>query len=74
MVTVLAVLASVLAVVARGAQQEAENRAAVLMVDQLASQADTMRERDPQTALRLSLAAYRLRTRPGPVQASTRPT
>ncbi|MFB7263355.1 hypothetical protein ACFCXH_14470, partial [Streptomyces nojiriensis] len=65
MVTVLAVLASVLAVVARGAQQEAENRAAVLMADQLASQADTMRERDPQTALRLSLAAYRLANTPG---------
>ncbi|MFF3861495.1 hypothetical protein [Streptomyces sp. NPDC002209] len=63
-VTVLAVLASVLAVLARGAQQEAENRATVLMADQLASQADTMRERDPQTALRLSLAAYRLADTP----------
>ncbi|MFF3672717.1 hypothetical protein ACFYYS_01880 [Streptomyces sp. NPDC002120] len=63
-VTVLAVLASVLAVAARGAQREAENRATVLMADQLASQADTMRERDPQTALRLSLAAYRLADTP----------
>ncbi|MFD9366957.1 hypothetical protein ACFWA6_04495 [Streptomyces sp. NPDC060020] len=63
-VTVLAVLASVLAVMARGAQREAENRATVLMADQLASQADTMREHDPQTALRLSLAAYRLADTP----------
>ncbi|MEU7112983.1 caspase family protein [Streptomyces sp. NPDC046182] len=63
-VVVLAVLASVLAVVARGAQRDAENRATVLMADQLASQADTMRRRDPQTALRLSLAAYRLADTP----------
>ncbi|MFI8518428.1 caspase family protein [Streptomyces sp. NPDC085481] len=58
-VAVLAVLAGTLAVVARGAQRDAEARETVLIANQLAAQADTMRERDPQTALRLSLAAYR---------------
>ncbi|MFE5300507.1 caspase family protein [Streptomyces sp. NPDC056632] len=58
-VAVLAVLAGTLAVVARGAQRDAEAREAVAVANQLAAQADTMRERDPQTALRLSLAAYR---------------
>ncbi|MFI8961203.1 caspase family protein [Streptomyces sp. NPDC053493] len=55
----LAVLAGSLAVVARGAQRDAEARETVAVANQLAAQADTMRERDPQTALRLSLAAYR---------------
>lgn len=58
-VAVLAVLAGTLAVVARGAQRDAEARETVAVANQLAAQADTMRERDPQTALRLSLAAYR---------------
>ncbi|MFF2012349.1 caspase family protein [Streptomyces sp. NPDC058195] len=57
--TVLALLATGLAVLARGAQQDAEDRATVLLADQLAAQADAMRERDPQTALQISLAAYR---------------
>ncbi|HZX39219.1 MAG TPA: WD40 repeat domain-containing protein, partial [Streptomyces sp.] len=55
----LAVVASTLAVLARGSQRDAEAREATLIADQLAAQADSMREEDPQTALRLSLAAYR---------------
>ncbi|MFE4496999.1 hypothetical protein ACFRKD_31595 [Streptomyces niveus] len=58
-VVALALLASTLAVVARRSQQETQARETVLIADQLATQADTMRERDPQTALALSLAAYR---------------
>ncbi|MFE7037921.1 caspase family protein [Streptomyces atratus] len=58
-VAVLALLATTLAVLARGAQRDAEGRATVLLADQVAAKADAMRERDPQTALRLSLAAYR---------------
>ncbi|MEV5973948.1 caspase family protein [Streptomyces sp. NPDC051921] len=58
-VAVLAVLAGTLAVVARDAQRDAEARETVAVANQLAAQADTMRGRDPQTALRLSLAAYR---------------
>ncbi|ORT60633.1 hypothetical protein BKD26_05185 [Streptomyces sp. CB03238] len=58
-VTALAVLASVLAVLARGAQRDAEGRETVLTANQMAAQADSTREEDPQTALRLSLAAYR---------------
>ncbi|MFD7519957.1 hypothetical protein ACFV85_34710 [Streptomyces niveus] len=58
-VVALALLASTLAVVARRSQQETQARETVLIADQLATQADTMRERDPQTAFRLSLAAYR---------------
>ncbi|MGW5419729.1 caspase, EACC1-associated type [Streptomyces sp. NPDC003943] len=56
---VLAVLASFFGVRARSAQADAEARETVAVAEQLAAQADTMRERDPQTALRLSLAAYR---------------
>ncbi|MFE2264899.1 caspase, EACC1-associated type [Streptomyces griseosporeus] len=55
----LAVLASLLAVRADRAQHDAEARESIAVAEQLAAQADTMRERDPQTALRLSLAAYR---------------
>ncbi|MGA5428222.1 caspase, EACC1-associated type [Streptomyces koyangensis] len=58
-VAALAVLASLLAVRADRAQRDAEARESIAVAEQLASQADTMRERDPQTALRLSLAAYR---------------
>ena len=58
-VATLAVLASLLAVRADSAQRDAEARESVAVAEQLAAQADTMRERDPQTALRLSLAAYR---------------
>ncbi|WP_326613332.1 ATP-binding protein [Streptomyces scopuliridis] len=52
-------LASTLAVMARRSQQETAERETVLIAGQLATQADIMRERDPQTAFRLSLAAYR---------------
>ncbi|MFD7976651.1 caspase family protein [Streptomyces sp. NPDC059071] len=58
-VSVLAVLAGLLAFVARDALREAESRETLLIARRLAAQADAMRERDPQTALRLSLAAYR---------------
>ncbi|MFD0621981.1 caspase family protein [Streptomyces sanglieri] len=58
-VTVLALIATTFAVQARSAQQEAEGRAAVSIANEIAAQADVMRTRDPQTALRLSLAAYR---------------
>ncbi|MER5850448.1 WD40 repeat domain-containing protein [Streptomyces sp. NPDC002012] len=58
-VTVLALLATTLAVLARGAQRDAESRATILLANQVAARADAMRERDPQTALRLALAAYR---------------
>ncbi|GAA4965022.1 hypothetical protein GCM10023238_35840 [Streptomyces heliomycini] len=51
------------------AQRDAEARGRERRLDeQLAAQADTMRERDPQTALRLSLAAYRTPTRRHPLQ------
>ncbi|MCM2388287.1 caspase, EACC1-associated type [Streptomyces albipurpureus] len=56
---VLALLATMLAAEARDAQREAERRETVLRANQVAAQADALRERDPQTALRLSLAAYR---------------
>lgn len=59
-VAVLALLAGLLAVAARGAQRDAEAREAVAVADQLASRADALRDRDPGTALRLSLAAYRI--------------
>ncbi|MFD8799924.1 caspase, EACC1-associated type [Streptomyces atroolivaceus] len=58
-VTVLALIATTLAAIARGAQQDAEGRATVSTANEIAAQADAMRTRDPQTALRLSLAAYR---------------
>ncbi|MFF0747641.1 caspase family protein [Streptomyces sp. NPDC004267] len=58
-VAALAVLASFFGMRARSAQRDAEARETVAVAEQLAAQADTMRERDPQTALRLSLAAYR---------------
>ncbi|WP_446039264.1 caspase, EACC1-associated type [Streptomyces sp. SID1121] len=58
-VVALALLASVLAVVARRSQQETAKRETLLIADQLATQADIMRGRDPRTALGLSLAAYR---------------
>ncbi|MFE5666671.1 hypothetical protein ACFQ7W_22395 [Streptomyces niveus] len=58
-VLALALLASTLAVMARRSQQETQARETVLIADQLAAQADTMRERDPQTAFALSLTAYR---------------
>ncbi|QLE71835.1 hypothetical protein FGW37_09620 [Streptomyces rectiverticillatus] len=63
-VVVLAVLASTLAVLARGAQNRAEDRESVLLARQLAAKADALRERDPLTASRLSLAAYRLASTP----------
>ncbi|WKU44597.1 caspase family protein [Streptomyces sp. VNUA116] len=63
-VVVLAVLASTLAVLARGAQQRAEDRESVLLSKQLAAKAGELRERDPLTAYRLSLAAYRLASTP----------
>ncbi|WP_367137143.1 MULTISPECIES: caspase, EACC1-associated type [Streptomyces] len=63
-VVVLAVLASTLAVLARGAQHRAEDRESVLLSRQLAAKADALRERDPLTAFRLSLASYRLAKTP----------
>ncbi|MGK5546607.1 caspase, EACC1-associated type [Streptomyces sp. URMC 127] len=63
-VVVLAVLASTLAVLARGAQHRAEDRESVLLSKQLATKADSLRARDPLTALRLSLASYRLASTP----------
>ncbi|MFJ3902835.1 hypothetical protein [Streptomyces sp. NPDC090025] len=59
LVAVLAVLAGTFAVAARSSQRDAEARETVLIANRLAAQADTMRPHDPQTALRLSLAAYR---------------
>ncbi|MER5215760.1 AAA family ATPase [Streptomyces sp. NPDC002838] len=44
--------------------RQAASREASLIARELANQADTMRERDPQTALRLSLAAYRTAATP----------
>ncbi|MFF2775618.1 caspase family protein [Streptomyces sp. NPDC058052] len=63
-IAVLAVLAGTLAVLFRGAQEDAEGRETVLIANQLAGQADAVRGRDPQTALRLSLAAYRVAETP----------
>ncbi|MEV4923608.1 caspase, EACC1-associated type [Streptomyces roseoverticillatus] len=63
-VVVLAVLASTLAVLARGAQHRAEDRESVLLSKQLAAKAGELRERDPLAARRLSLAAYRLASTP----------
>ncbi|MFE7412562.1 caspase, EACC1-associated type [Streptomyces laurentii] len=59
LVTALAVVATVLGFRADSARRDAQARETVAIADELATQADTMRERDPQTALRLSLAAYR---------------
>ncbi|MER0247258.1 caspase family protein [Streptomyces sp. HSW2009] len=58
-VLALAVIATSLAVLARRAQTDAEQRETRLIAQQLADQAESLRERDPQMALRLSLAAYR---------------
>lgn len=58
-VVTLALLATTLAVLARRAQGNAEARETRLIAEQVARQADEMRKQDPQTALRLSLAAYR---------------
>jgi WD40 repeat protein len=58
-VVTLALLATTLAVLARRAQGDAEARETRLIAEQVARQADEMRTQDPQTALRLSLAAYR---------------
>ncbi|MEV5385460.1 caspase family protein [Streptomyces sp. NPDC052721] len=58
-VLTLALLATTLAVLARRAQGDAEARETRLIAEQVARQADEMRKQDPQTALRLSLAAYR---------------
>ncbi|MPY48124.1 AAA family ATPase [Streptomyces sp. K1PN6] len=44
--------------------RQAASREKSLIARELAAQADTMRERDPQTALRLSLAAYRTAVTP----------
>ncbi|MFH8785381.1 caspase, EACC1-associated type [Streptomyces roseoverticillatus] len=63
-VVVLAVLASTLAVLARGAQHRAEDRESVLLSKQLAAKAGALRDRDPLAARRLSLAAYRLASTP----------
>ncbi|MCF3104416.1 caspase family protein [Streptomyces roseoverticillatus] len=63
-VVVLAVLASTLAVLARGAQHRAEDRESVLLSKQLAAKAGELRARDPLAARRLSLAAYRLASTP----------
>ncbi|MEU7020257.1 caspase family protein [Streptomyces sp. NPDC046203] len=59
LVTALAVLATLLGFRANSARQDAQSRETVAVANELATQADIMRERDPQTALRLSLAAYR---------------
>ncbi|WP_371612086.1 caspase, EACC1-associated type [Streptomyces clavifer] len=59
LITVMAVVATSLAVWALIAQRDAERRETVLIANEIASQADALRARDPQTALRLSLAAYR---------------
>ncbi|MGW1596692.1 caspase, EACC1-associated type [Streptomyces sp. NPDC002343] len=58
-VVTMALLATALAALARRAQGDAEARETRLIAEQLARQADGMRKQDPQTALRLSLAAYR---------------
>ncbi|MER7201901.1 MULTISPECIES: caspase family protein [unclassified Streptomyces] len=42
----------------RAAQRESESRETRLVAQQLAARADSLREADPQTAMRLSLAAY----------------
>ncbi|MFD4031594.1 caspase family protein [Streptomyces sp. NPDC058637] len=69
MVLVLALVATTLAFVARRAQTDAEARETLLIARQVAAQADIMRERDPRTALRMSLAAYR--TAPTPETRSS---
>ncbi|MFC9650682.1 caspase family protein [Streptomyces sp. NPDC056937] len=58
-VLALALLASTLALVARRSQQETAAKESARIADQLVNQADALRERDPRTALALSLAAYR---------------
>lgn len=68
-VLVLALVATTLAFVARRAQSDAEARETLLIARQLAAQADIMRERDPRTALQMSLAAYR--TAPTPETRSS---
>lgn len=57
--TVLAVLAASFGLQARSRQKEVEGRENILIAKQLAAQADSMREQDPEIAMRLSLAAYR---------------
>ncbi|MGG8407607.1 caspase, EACC1-associated type, partial [Streptomyces sp. 12297] len=59
LVCVLAVVSTLLAVFATVEQRKTQERETRLIAQQLATQADAMRERDPQTALQLSLAAYR---------------
>ncbi|MEU8541903.1 caspase family protein [Streptomyces sp. NPDC048717] len=59
LVTALAVTATLLGFRANSARQEAQSREAIAVAGELAAQADAMREGDPETALRLSLAAYR---------------
>ncbi|MFF9607392.1 caspase family protein [Streptomyces sp. NPDC014684] len=59
MVAVLALLSTTFGVLARVAQGHAEDRETRLIAEQVAKQADEMRKQDPQTALQLSLAAYR---------------
>ncbi|MFE4832120.1 WD40 repeat domain-containing protein [Streptomyces sp. NPDC056672] len=57
-------LASTLALVARRSQQETAAKESARTADQLVNQADALRERDPRTALALSLAAYRTAVTP----------
>ncbi|QOV42076.1 nSTAND1 domain-containing NTPase [Streptomyces chromofuscus] len=65
----LALVAGVLAGWALYENGQAADRERSLIARELATQADIMRERDPQTALRLSLAAYR--TAPTPETRSS---
>ncbi|MFF5166852.1 caspase family protein [[Kitasatospora] papulosa] len=58
-VLALVLLASTLALVAHTSQQETAAKESARIADQLVTQADMLRERDPRTALTLSLAAYR---------------
>ncbi|MEU9337212.1 hypothetical protein AB0D49_29310 [Streptomyces sp. NPDC048290] len=55
----LTLLAGLLAVQSDRARRVAEDRENTLLAQQLATRAEQLRGRDPQTALRLSLAAYR---------------
>ncbi|KQX58975.1 MULTISPECIES: caspase family protein [unclassified Streptomyces] len=55
----LTVLAGFFGVRATGAERLARAREAVAVADRLAAEADALRDHDPATALRLSLAAYR---------------
>ncbi|MFJ5686748.1 caspase family protein [Streptomyces sp. NPDC093099] len=58
-VLALVLLASTLALVAHRSRQETAAKESARIADQLVTQADILRERDPRTALALSLAAYR---------------